>query len=165
MYSLKWDRLYLLCFSFPPELLPGMFSASIFLWTICLRQSRLRWRRRWHPTLVLSPGNPWTEGTSGLQSMWLLKVGHDWATSLSLFTFMHWRRKWQPTPVFLPEEFLGWRSLVGCCLWGHTELDTTERLSSSSSSSKLFKLASQNLSSFRVVFSFKVPFPILKSLS
>ena len=33
-----------------------------------------------------------------LQSMGLLRVGHDWATSLSLFTFMHWRRKWQPTP-------------------------------------------------------------------
>ena len=31
-----------------------------------------------------------------------LGVGHDWATSLSLFTFMHWRRKWQPTPMFLP---------------------------------------------------------------
>ena len=30
------------------------------------------------------------------------RVGHGWATSLSLFTFMHWRRKWQPTPVFLP---------------------------------------------------------------
>ena len=26
----------------------------------------------------------------------LRRVGHDWATSLSLFTFMHWRRKWQP---------------------------------------------------------------------
>ena len=32
------------------------------------------------------------------------RVGQDWATSLSLFTFMHWRRKWQPTPVFLPGE-------------------------------------------------------------
>ena len=32
------------------------------------------------------------------------RVGHDWETSLSLFTFMHWRRKWQPTPVFLPGE-------------------------------------------------------------
>ena len=38
----------------------------------------------------------------GLQSMGSLRVRHDWATSLSLFTFMHWRRKWQPTPVFLP---------------------------------------------------------------
>ena len=48
------------------------------------------------------------------------------ATSLSLFIFMHWRRKWQPTPVFLPVESQGQGSLVGCCLWGHTELDTTE---------------------------------------
>ena len=53
-------------------------------------------------------------------------VGHDWVTSLSLFTFMHWRRKWQPTPVLLPGESQGQGSLVGCHLWGHTELDTTE---------------------------------------
>ena len=39
---------------------------------------------------------PWTEEPGGLQSMVLLRVGHDWATSLSLFTFLHWRRKWQP---------------------------------------------------------------------
>ena len=32
----------------------------------------------------------------------------------------------QPTPVFLPGESQGWRSLVGCRLWGCTELDTTE---------------------------------------
>ena len=53
-------------------------------------------------------------------------VGHDWATSLSLFTFMHWRRKWQPTPMFLPRESQGQGSLVGCRLWGRTESDTTE---------------------------------------
>ena len=40
---------------------------------------------------------PWTEEPGGLQSMGLLRVGHDRATSLSLFTFRHWRRKWQPT--------------------------------------------------------------------
>ena len=40
------------------------------------------------------------------------------------FTFMHWRRKWQPT-VFLPGESQGRGSLVGCRLWGRTELDTT----------------------------------------
>ena len=67
---------------------------------------------------------PWTEEPSRLQSM--LKVGRDWATSLSLFTFMHWRRKWQPTPVFLPGESQGLGSLVGCHLWGRTEWDTTE---------------------------------------
>ena len=53
-------------------------------------------------------------------------------TSLSLFTFMHWRRKWQPTPVFLPGESQGRGSLVGCHLWGRTESDMTEQLSSSS---------------------------------
>ena len=60
---------------------------------------------------------PWTEEPERLQSMGWLRVRHDWATSLSLFTFMHWRRKWQPTPVFLPGEFQGRRSLVGCHLW------------------------------------------------
>ena len=69
--------------------------------------------------------NPWMEEPGGLQSMGSLRLGHDCATSLSIFTFMHWRRKWQPTPVFLPRESQGWGSLVGCCLWGLPELDTT----------------------------------------
>ena len=69
---------------------------------------------------------PWTEEPGRLQSMGSLRVGHDRATSLSVFTFMHWRRKWQPTPVFLPGEPQGWGSLMGCRLWGHTESDTTE---------------------------------------
>ena len=56
---------------------------------------------------------------------WIVMIC-DWATSLSLFTFMHWRRKWQPTPVFLPGESQGRGSLVGCHLWGRTESDTTE---------------------------------------
>ena len=62
---------------------------------------------------------PWMEEPGRLQSMGPWRVGHDWATSLSLFTFMHWRRKWQPTPVFLPGESQGQGSLVGCRLWGH----------------------------------------------
>ena len=69
---------------------------------------------------------PWTEEPGRLQSMGSQRVGHDWETSLSLFTFMHWRRKWQPTPVFLPGESQGWGSLVGWRLWGHTESDMTE---------------------------------------
>ena len=56
---------------------------------------------------------PWTEEPGRLQSMGSQRVGHDWATSLSLFTFMHWRRKWQPTPVLLPGESQGRWSLVG----------------------------------------------------
>ena len=66
---------------------------------------------------------PWMEEPGRLQSMGSQRVGHDWVTSLSLFTFMHWRRKCQPTPVFLPGESQGRVSLVGCRLWGRTELD------------------------------------------
>ena len=62
---------------------------------------------------------PWTEEPGRLQSIGSQRVGHDWATSPSLFPFMHWRRKWQPTPVFLPGESQGRESLVGCRLWGH----------------------------------------------
>ena len=69
---------------------------------------------------------PWTEEPGRLQSMGSRRVGHDWVTSLSLFTFMHWRRKWQPTPVFLPGESQRWQSLVSCRLWGRIESDTTE---------------------------------------
>ena len=69
---------------------------------------------------------PLMEEPGRLQSMGSLRVRHDWATSLSLFTFMHWRGKWQPTPVFLPGESQGRGSLVGCRLWDRTESDTNE---------------------------------------
>ena len=68
----------------------------------------------------------WMEEPGGLQSMGLLRVRQDRASSLSLFTSMHWRRKWQPTPVFLPGESQGLGSLVGCPLCGRKESDTTE---------------------------------------
>ena len=68
---------------------------------------------------------PWTEEPGRLQSMGSLRIGHNWATSLSLFTFMLWRRKWQPTPVFLPGKSQGRGSLVSCHLWGSTESGTT----------------------------------------
>ena len=78
---------------------------------------------------------PWMEEPGSLQSMGSQRVGHDWATSLSLFAFMHWRRKWQPTPVFLPGESQGRGSLVGCSLWGQrvrhnlaTEHDLTGKI-------------------------------------
>ena len=75
---------------------------------------------------------PWMEEPGRLQSMGSLGVGHDWVTSLSLFTFMHWRRKWQPTPVFLPGEPQGWGSLVVCLLWVAQSRTRLKRLSSSS---------------------------------
>ena len=72
---------------------------------------------------------PWTEEPGGLQSMGPLRVGHDWATSLSLFTFM----KWQPTPVFLPGESQG-RGAWWAAVYGVAQSRTRlKRLSSSSS--------------------------------
>ena len=79
---------------------------------------------------------PWTEESSRLQSLGSLKVRHNWATSLSLFTFMHWRRKWQPTPVFLPGESQGWGAWWAA-IYGVAQSQThLKRLSSSSSSGK-----------------------------
>ena len=64
----------------------------------------------------------------------LLRVGHDWATSRSPFTFMHWRRKWQPTPVFLPGESQGGGS-VWLAVYGVAQSWTRLKQFRSSSSS------------------------------
>ena len=53
---------------------------------------------------------------------------------------MHRRRQWDPSPVLLPGKSHGRRSLVGCSPWDRTESDTTERLSSSSSSTTCIHL-------------------------
>ena len=84
---------------------------------------------------------PWTEEPGRLQSMGSLGVGHDWETSLSLFTFMHWRRKWQPTPVFLPGE-----SKVQGAWWGAVYGVTQSRtwLKQLSSSSSHFFIPNSN---------------------
>ena len=56
------------------------FSYEIWAFLNCLSR-----RRQWHPTPVLLPGKiSWMEEPGRLQSMGLLRVGHDWATSLSL---------------------------------------------------------------------------------
>ena len=107
-----------------PAVLLSMGSQS---WTWLSDWTELNWSKTMAPHYsTLAWKIPWTEEPGRLQSMGSLRVGHDWMTSLSLFTFMHWRRKWQPTPVFLPGESQGQRSLVGCCLCGRTELETTE---------------------------------------
>ena len=59
-----------------------------------------------------------------------------------------WRRKWQPTPVFT--SIYAWRipwteRLVGCSLWGHKELDTTEWLSTHTCNLYSFLCNSQKL--------------------
>ena len=68
-------------------------------------------------------GEAWKAAVHGVPEIqtWLSDI-----TFTFTFTFMHWRKKQQPTPVFLPGETQGQGSLVGCCLWGRTESDTTE---------------------------------------
>ena len=46
------------------------------------------WRRKWQPTLVFLPGKShgWKSLAGYIQSMRSQRVGHNWATSLSLFT-------------------------------------------------------------------------------
>ena len=95
-------------------------------WNICLPPATVREKAMATHSSALAWKIPWTEEPGRLQPMGFQRVGHDWVTSLSLFTLMHWRKKWQPTPVFFPGESQGWRSLVGCRLWGRTESDTTE---------------------------------------
>ena len=75
---------------------------------------------------------PWMEEPGRLQSMGSLRVGYDWETSLSLFSFMHWRRKWQPTRV-LAWRIPGTGSLVGCVYGVAQSRTRLNRLSSSSS--------------------------------
>ena len=77
---------------------------------------------------------PWMEEPGGPQPMGSLRVGHDWATSLSLFPFMHWRRKWQPTPVFLPGESQGWGAWWAAVYGVAQSRTRLKRLSSSGSS-------------------------------
>ena len=73
-------------------------------------------------------GGAWWAAVHGVD-----RVGHDWATSFSLFTFMHWRRKRQPTPVFLPGESQGRGSLVAT-IYGVAQSQTRLKWLSSSSS-------------------------------
>ena len=108
---------------------------------------------------------PWTEEPGRLQSMGSLRVGHDWATSPSLFTFMHWRRKWQPTPVFLPGESQGQRSLVGCHLFSQSRTRLKWLSSSSSRTFLLYKIkhlySLTNTSHFPLAKPFQPPFYFL----
>ena len=66
----------------------------------------LRWPKYWSFNISLS------NEYSGL-----ICIRIDWLDLLAVHG---------PTPVFLPVESQGRGSLVGCCLWSHTESDTTE---------------------------------------
>ena len=130
-----------------PEFLPSCLVSGEWVWPALWRWDRPTWKPEglsakcyllafWKITLhsliknlltLLGRSNSW------LQSMGSLRVGHDWAISLSLFTFMHWRRKWKPTPVFLPRESQG-RGTWWAAVYGVAQSQTRlKRLSSSMS--------------------------------
>ena len=80
-------------------LLP-LFKKELYetTWTLIIEESKhiyfmcayiLTWGRQWQPTPVFLPGKSHERRSlvGGLQSMVSLRVRHDWATSLSLFTF------------------------------------------------------------------------------
>ena len=66
-------------------------------------------------------GGDWQAAIYGVTQSWTRLSSFDFT-----FHFHHWRRKWQTPPVFLPGESQGWGRLMGCRLWGHPEVDTTE---------------------------------------
>ena len=88
--------------------------------------------------LVASRKIPWTEAPGRLQSTRSLRVGHDWVTSLSLFTFIHWRNGWNPLQCFClenPRDGGAWWAAVYGVTQSRTRL---KRLSSSSSRSTYY---------------------------
>ena len=94
----------------------GDTGASLLVPQITISSGRSETEMATHSS-ILAYGIPGTEEPGRLQSMGSRRVGHDWATSLSIFTFMHWRRKRQPIPVFLPGESQGrgawWAAVYG----------------------------------------------------
>ena len=91
---------------------------------------------------------------------------HDWATSLSLFTFMHWKRKWQPIPRTLQCSFLENPRDGRTCwaaVYGVTQNQTWLKWlssSSSSSSSSLHQWPSGECMLWLSFFSYFIPLVI-----
>ena len=94
---------------------------------------------------------PWTEEPGGLQSMRSLRVGHDWATSLSLFTFMHWRRNGNPLQgscLENPRDGGAWWAAV----YGVAQSRTRLKRRSSSRTTPSLEVAKSNICIVRQIF-------------
>ena len=88
---------------FYPDVLSGVASVLCLEKAVAPHSSTLAWQ------------TPWMEEPGRLQSMGSLGVGHDWATSLSLFTFTHWEGNGNPLPCSWDSP--GKNTGVGChCL-------------------------------------------------
>ena len=104
------------------------------------------------PRIVGSPHSstfawkiPWTEEPGGLQSMGSLRVRHDWATFLSLFTFIIGEGNGNPLQCSClenPRDGGAWWAAVYGVAQSWTRL---KRLSSSSSSVILWKIDGETM--------------------
>ena len=112
--------------------------------------STLAWKITW----VVEPGR--LHAFHGAAKSW---------TQLSDFTFtFHFHaleKEMAPTPVFLQGESQGRGSLVGCCLWGLTELDMTEATQEQQHFSFFFLLL--RLENFKCL-TFKFAYPLFSLL-
>ena len=70
-------------------------------------------------------GGAWWAAVYGVEQSrtWLKRLSSSSSSRHSIR-----RRQWHPTPVLLPGKSHGWRILVACSPWGHTESDTTKWL-------------------------------------
>ena len=73
---------------------------------------------------ILFPHTP----LQGFEQDFLRYTAGPYQSSISSIVLCIWEEAMAPTPVLLPGKSQGRRSLVGCCPWGRTESDTTERL-------------------------------------
>ena len=98
----------------PPDFQAKLFSTLL---TVCVLQlwcSREKRIPMWWDLHVFH----WRRCRRHNRHAFNLRVGH-----------IPWSRILQATPIFLPGEFHGQKSLVGCSPWGRNKSDTTEQLS------------------------------------
>ena len=107
--------------------------------TVFSSLSMFKRRRQWQPTPVLLPVSrqeiPWMEEPGRLWSMRSLRVGHDWATSLSHIGEGN-GNPLQCSCLENPRDGGAWRAAV----YGVTQSWTRLKRLSSSSSSSMFKI-------------------------
>ena len=91
VYFKTCHSLKILCGIFEQMNIQPRCAGHILCWWMLFSREKVScswkipWRRKWQPTPgILAWRIPWTEEPGGLQSMGSQRVGHDWATSLSL---------------------------------------------------------------------------------
>ena len=103
---------------------------------------------------------PWTEEPGGLCSPWGRWVGHDWATSLSLFTFMLGEGNGNPLQCSCsenPKSGGAWWAAV----YGVTQNRTRLKQLSNSSSSSICYFGGRVIIIVRIIVIFYIPVQFL----